>query len=701
MKADEVFAILKKRIEQGGVTDETIKKIVEQYFEEHPVQITTDSTLLIEGMPADAKATGNKLNGLEEKTNSLEEKTNSLKEDIANQGVLENGFLIIKNSKGEELFRVDLADLCGDIDRKGSISVDVTELIMNEGGEITFGVKLANKPTNDQIVNVSSSNSNVTVSPQELIFTNVNYSEYQTVTVTSIDDEDMMTINGNITLSSNGVTSVIIAFVVTDNDSVTYYTMTLDDVTITSAAQSKIVVRGYSNENEVNVLIPNTLNDLPVWLLPSYPGTGNLNVSNNIENLTFEEDSVVTGELKIYGASLKTITNVPSGITVFDTGSRSPYAPNLKYVSGLENNESLTSFTMMSNTSLKQPPILNVNAPITNLIAAFSRCTAMEYDISNYVIPNAVTKISQLFRYCTGIYGNFEVDKNYTFNDCTMALGETSCKEVTVTDLNFAIPWALWTGRETLRDYTPLNGEAQLNMTKSYKINMYHDSQMYKKIREAYAGMNSEILQYDFECIDGYTPTKNITFYGDSQLRSFGNVTSQLLGEMSDDVFLWNLAIRGGSSKSYKPLFDKFTERYSDVTVLWLLTNDTGLSSDETMANIKYYVDSLETDKYIILGTWYYHYDELKSRNELLETTYGEHYLDIHQYTLDNWETITGLTPTEEDTTAVANDTIPPSLIDTDNVHENDYGGLVIATAIKEKLIALGYIDNTWLATTE
>ena len=37
MKADEVYAMLKKRIEQGGVTDETIKKIVEQYFEEHPV----------------------------------------------------------------------------------------------------------------------------------------------------------------------------------------------------------------------------------------------------------------------------------------------------------------------------------------------------------------------------------------------------------------------------------------------------------------------------------------------------------------------------------------------------------------------------------------------------------------------------------------------------------------------------------------
>lgn len=59
MKADEVFAVLKKRIEQGGVTDETIKKIVEQYFEEHPVQVITDNTLSVAGAPADALSTGN------------------------------------------------------------------------------------------------------------------------------------------------------------------------------------------------------------------------------------------------------------------------------------------------------------------------------------------------------------------------------------------------------------------------------------------------------------------------------------------------------------------------------------------------------------------------------------------------------------------------------------------------------------------
>ena len=66
MRTDEVFANLKKRIEQGGVTDETIKKIVEQYLEKNPVQVITDNTLSVAGTPADALATGTAIDSLKE-----------------------------------------------------------------------------------------------------------------------------------------------------------------------------------------------------------------------------------------------------------------------------------------------------------------------------------------------------------------------------------------------------------------------------------------------------------------------------------------------------------------------------------------------------------------------------------------------------------------------------------------------------------
>ena len=75
MRTDEVFANLKKRIEQGGVTDETVKKIVEQYFEKNPVQVITDNTLSVAGTPADALATGTAIDSLKEDLVDLDDKT--------------------------------------------------------------------------------------------------------------------------------------------------------------------------------------------------------------------------------------------------------------------------------------------------------------------------------------------------------------------------------------------------------------------------------------------------------------------------------------------------------------------------------------------------------------------------------------------------------------------------------------------------
>ena len=473
-----------------------------------------------------------------------------------------------------------------------------------------------------------------------------------------------------------------------------YHVMTVEDASQSSTAQSKTVIRGYNNSAYSNVLVPNVLNELPVKIMTSYPGTANFNVSDNIENLAFEENSTVIGSLEIMGDSLKTIKNFPAGMTGLDTASKSPYAINLESVSGLEKNTALTSLNL-GHSALKQPPVLNAGAPITSLNAAFYHCNGMVSDISSWRIPSSVTNIRQLFRYCGGITGNFLVDRNYTADNCKLALNESGVREVTVTDVSFAAPFKLF--EEGLTDYTPLNSDAELGSTKQWKFHVPRDSAAFRVFREAYAGIVNGIMKYELAVTDGNAPTKNITFYGDSQLSPFGNVTSQMLQGMSDDVFLWNLAVRGASTASYKPMFAKFPERRSDVTVLWLITNDTGLGADDTMNNIRHYVDSLDTDKYIILGTWFFHYEELKSRNEQLRATYGDHYLDIHKFTLDNWERITGITPTEADLSAVANDTVPPCLIHTDGVHENDAGGLVIATGIKEKLMGLGYIDSTWL----
>lgn len=42
MNADEVYALLNKKIKKGGITDDQIRQIVEQYFKDNPVP--TDKT---------------------------------------------------------------------------------------------------------------------------------------------------------------------------------------------------------------------------------------------------------------------------------------------------------------------------------------------------------------------------------------------------------------------------------------------------------------------------------------------------------------------------------------------------------------------------------------------------------------------------------------------------------------------------------
>lgn len=62
-------ALLNKKIKNGGITDDQIRQIVEQYLKDNPVP--TDKTLTIEDTPADAKATGDAINAIKDTVDNL------------------------------------------------------------------------------------------------------------------------------------------------------------------------------------------------------------------------------------------------------------------------------------------------------------------------------------------------------------------------------------------------------------------------------------------------------------------------------------------------------------------------------------------------------------------------------------------------------------------------------------------------------
>ena len=73
----------------SGITDDRIKQIVEQHFEENPVQVITDNTLSVAGTPADALATGTAVDSLKGDLDTLNQGGLNLKEDFIGQQVNE------------------------------------------------------------------------------------------------------------------------------------------------------------------------------------------------------------------------------------------------------------------------------------------------------------------------------------------------------------------------------------------------------------------------------------------------------------------------------------------------------------------------------------------------------------------------------------------------------------------------------------
>lgn len=101
----------------------------------------------------------------------------------------------------------------------GNIVVSKSTATISEGGTDTFTVKLDKAPTNSQTVNISSNNSDVTLSTNTLTFTPDNYNQTQEVRINVAEDSDTVNDNCTLTISSSNVSSKIITITITDNDS--------------------------------------------------------------------------------------------------------------------------------------------------------------------------------------------------------------------------------------------------------------------------------------------------------------------------------------------------------------------------------------------------------------------------------------------------------------------------------------------------
>ena len=132
-----------------------------------------------------------------------------------------------------------------------------------------------------------------------------------------------------------------------------------------------------------------------------------------------------------------------------------------------------------------------------------------------------------------------------------------------------------------------------------------------------------------------------------------------------------------------------------NINIIWIGTNGGFTTSAELIECIEAMIDYMSpiNKKYIVIGIHHL----VSTVTETFETIeknmamhFGRHYINQRKYMIEYGLSDAGITPTVEDTTAISEDKIPPSLL-YDTVHYNDKGYNIIANLAVERGKELGY----------
>lgn len=132
-----------------------------------------------------------------------------------------------------------------------------------------------------------------------------------------------------------------------------------------------------------------------------------------------------------------------------------------------------------------------------------------------------------------------------------------------------------------------------------------------------------------------------------------------------------------------------------NINIIWLGTNGGFTTATELIETIRTMVDYMKPiyKKYIVIGI--HHLvstvnETFDTLEKSMTTAFGRHYINERKYMLEYGLLDAGITPTEEDTSAISQGKIPPSLL-YDDVHYNAKGYDIIATLVNNRGKELGY----------
>ncbi len=118
------------------------------------------------------------------------------------------------------------------------------------------------------------------------------------------------------------------------------------------------------------------------------------------------------------------------------------------------------------------------------------------------------------------------------------------------------------------------------------------------------------------------------------------------------------------------------------------------LDNEDLISQIKAILNTGElNERYLILGL---PTGTSESRADLeleMEAAFGDKYLNLREYIVQNGLIQAGLEASNEDLLAIEEGSVPPSLL-SDAIHLNAYGYMIVGSAIYEKMNELGYFEN-------
>ncbi len=327
----------------------------------------------------------------------------------------------------------------------GNPVVDNAILSITKGQTVQLGVKLSEKPTQDQTVTVLTDSNALTFDKATLNFTPDNWSEFQFVSVTAGDvdadatatitlrnsDELMTDTNIMVYLTADGY--AVDTTIPTDGQHI----VTLNDFESTANYGNYIRLYNYIGAYD-NIVIPSELDGKIPWICCGFASPTSANTTfladekhTMLKYVTFADgvisrqagqtsgcnaNSMFAGQTELIGVS-----NMNPEITSLAQTFQG--CTNLKFIDNIGNLVNVTTLEMaFTNSGIEYLPDLSKMTAVTNMNQCFKDCTFLKR-VYGMTKPSATCNTNQLFNGCTALE-KAEVPENastmfYAFNNCT------------------------------------------------------------------------------------------------------------------------------------------------------------------------------------------------------------------------------------------------------------------------------------------